>query len=173
MLRIFSLTWVLQALLPPALFLICGIAIALSVWVIPLLLLPTTPSRTVVHQLNETIRRGGKYLQNASRLVAFLLAITALLTLGVGDSVSYAAALVVMLCVAVWEAVFIFPINDEIKALEGKFEGEEQIWLSPVEHMALQDMVKRWRVWHFGRIVAVFVAGVLTFFAALEMSAHY
>lgn len=136
---------------------------------VPLLLLPSTPSRTVVDQFNETIRRGGKYLQTASQILAFLLAITTYLTYRVSDWESYLAALAVLLSVAWWEAVFIFPINDEVKAMEGKFEGESQVWLSALEHMMLLNTIKRWRMWHLGRILAVFAAGLLTLNAALQM----
>lgn len=146
-----------------------GIATALSVWVVPLLLLPTTPSRTIVNQFNETIRRGGTYLQTAARLVAFALAVTIFLTFGVADWNSHLAALVIMLSTAWWEAKFIFPINDEVKALEGKFEGDDQIWLSALEHTALLDMIKRWRMWHLGRILALLGAACLTLFATRQM----
>lgn len=62
--------------------------------------------------------------------------------------------------------MFIFPINDRVAAMEGKF-GEGEVWLSEREQRRLKGMIKSWRAWHLGRIVMPFVAGVLTLVALL------
>lgn len=138
----------------------------------PLLLLPTTPSRTIIHQFNETINRGRSYLQPSSRLLAFLLLATTTLTAYHPDANAaaewkvYGAATFVLVQTAWWEEVFIFPINDRVAAMEGKLKGVDGAGEQKVK-AELEGIVREWRWWHFGRIAAPFVAGCLTLYALL------
>lgn len=184
-------TSILQPLLPISLFVLSGkllpkspaklqdtnttlkgIALALAGWVVPLLLLPTTPSRTLIHQFNEVIRRGYAYLQSSSRALALLLLTTTVLTYQLPDSTAaakwqwYAAAGFVLVQTAWWEVVMIFPINNEVTAMEGKLKGGE-LWLRDREHEKLRGLIEDWRFWHFGRIATPFVAGCLCLGALL------
>ena len=136
------------------------------------MLLPTTPSRTITDQFKEVIRRGYKYLQSGSRNLSIALLATVVLTCYHPDeSVAskwkwYAAAFAVLIQAAWYEVVFIFPINDRAIAMGDKLEGED-LWLAESEHAKLQGLIRSWRKWHFGRIVAAFVPGCLTLAALL------
>ena len=136
------------------------------------MLLPTTPSRTITDQFKEVIRRGYKYLQSGSRNLSIALLATVVLTYHHPDeSVAskwkwYAAAFAVLIQAAWYEVVFIFPINDRAIAMGDKLEGED-LWLAASEHAKLQGLIRSWRKWHFGRIVAAFVPGCLTLAALL------
>lgn len=149
-----------------------GVAIALSGWVVPLLLLPSTPSRTITDQFEEIIRRGYRYLQPSSQLLAVaLLATTALTYYHPDQDLAaewkwYAAAALVLVQVAWYEVVLIFPINDQVIAMGDKLEGDD-IWLEEREHAKLHELIRSWRRWHFGRIAAPFVAACLTLAALL------
>jgi hypothetical protein len=136
------------------------------------MLLPTTPSRTITDQFKEVIRRGYKYLQSGSRNLSIALLTTVVLTYYHPDeNVAakwkwYAAAFAVLIQAAWYEVVFIFPINDRAIAMGEKFEGDES-WLAESEHAKLRGLIRDWRWWHFGRIVAAFVPGCLTLAALL------
>jgi hypothetical protein len=136
------------------------------------MLLPTTPSRTITDQFKEVIRRGYKYLQSTSRNISILLLATISLTYYHPDEAVaskwkwYAAAFAVLIQAAWYEVVFIFPINDQAIAMGDKLEGDE-LWLAEAEHAKLQGLIRSWRKWHFGRILAAFVPGCLTLAALL------
>jgi len=118
------------------------------------------------------IRRGYKYLQSTSRNLAIALLATIILTYYHPDETVaakwkwYAAAFAVLIQAAWYEVVFIFPINDQAIAMGEMLEGDD-LWLKDSEHAKLQGLIRRWRWWHFGRIVAVFVPGCLTLAALL------
>ena len=136
------------------------------------MLLPTTPSRTITNQFKEVIRRGYKYLQSTSRNISVALLATIVLTYYHPDEAIaskwkwYAAAFAVLIQAAWYEVVFIFPINDRAIAMGEKLEGGE-LWLVEAEHAKLQGLIRSWRKWHFGRILAAFVPGCLTLAALL------
>lgn len=136
------------------------------------MLLPTTPSRTITDQFKEVIRRGYKYLQSGSRNLSIALLATVVLTYYHPDETVaakwkwYAAAFAVLIQAAWYEVVFIFPINDRTIAMGEKLEGGD-LWLADAEHEKLHGLIRSWRKWHFGRIVAVFVPGCLTLAALL------
>ena len=136
------------------------------------MLLPTTPSRTITDQFKEVIRRGYKYLQSGSRNLAIAILAAAVLTYYHSDEAVafkwkwYAAAFAVLIQAAWYEVVFIFPINDQAIAMGDKLEGGD-FWLADAEHAKLQELIRDWRWWHFGRIVAAFVPGCLTLAALL------
>lgn len=136
------------------------------------MLLPTTPSRTITEQFNEVIRRGYKYLQSGSRNLSIAVLAAAVLTYYHPDeNVAlkwkwYAAAFAVLIQAAWYEVVFIFPINDQAIAMGEKLEGDD-LWLADSEHAKLQGLIRSWRKWHFGRIMAAFVPGCLTLAALL------
>lgn len=137
-----------------------------------MMLLPTTPSRTITDQFKEVIRRGYKYLQSSSRNIAIAVLATAGLTYYHPDGAVaakrkwYAAAFGLLIQVAWYEMVFIFPINDQAIAMGEKLEGGD-LWLADSEHARLQGLIRSWRWWHFGRILAAFVPGCLTLAALL------
>ena len=137
-----------------------------------MMLLPTTPSRTITEQFEEIIRRGYKYLQSGSRNLGLAVLAAAVLTYYHPDeNVAwkwkwYAGAFAVLMQVAWYEVVFIFPINDRVIAMGDKLEGDD-LWLTDSEHAKLHGLIRSWRRWHFGRIVAAFVPGCLTLAALL------
>jgi hypothetical protein len=136
------------------------------------MLLPTTPSRTIVNQFEEVIRLGYKYLQTGSRNLSVALVATIALTYYHPDETIalkwkwYAAAALVLLQAAWYEVVFIFPINDQAIAMGHKLEGDD-LWLKNSEHAKLQELIRSWRRWHFGRIMAAFIPGCITLVALM------
>jgi hypothetical protein len=136
------------------------------------MLLPTTPSLTITDQFKEVIRRGYKYLQSGRRNLSIARLATVVLTYYHPDeSVAakwkwYAAAFAVLVQAAWYEVVFIFPINDRAIAMGEKLEAGD-LWLAESEHAKLHGLIRSWRKWHFGRIVAAFVPGCLTLAALL------
>jgi hypothetical protein len=134
------------------------------------MLLPTTPSRTIVNQFEEVIRLGYKYLQTGSRnLSVALIATIALTYYHPVKAIAlkwkwYAAAALVLVQAAWYEVVFIFPINDRAIAMGDKLEGDD-LWLEDSEHAKLQELIRSWRRWHFGRIIAAFIPGCITLVA--------
>ncbi|KAM0711799.1 hypothetical protein Q7P35_001168 [Cladosporium inversicolor] len=137
-----------------------------------MLILPTTPSHTIIEQFKEVIRQGYKYLQSGSRSIAICLLATIVLTYYHPDEAVaakwkwYAAAFAVLIQAAWYEVVFVFPINDRANAMGEKSEGDD-LWLTDSEHERLHGLIRSWRWWHFGRIVAAFVPGCLTLAALL------
>lgn len=137
-----------------------------------MLILPSTPSRATTDQFKEVIRRGYKYLQSGSRNLAIAILATTVLTYYHPDETValkwkwYAAASFVLVQAAWYEVVFIFPINDEVIAMRGKLEGDA-LWLNDHEHAKLHALIRSWRRWHFGRILAAFIPGCLTLAALL------
>jgi hypothetical protein len=78
----------------------------------------------------------------------------------------YAAAGLVLVQVAWYEVVFIFPINDQAIAMGDKLDGGD-LWLKSSEHAKLQELLRSWPRWHFGRILAAFIPGCITLAALL------
>lgn len=136
------------------------------------MILPTTPSRIITEQFEEVIRRGYMYLQSSCRCLAIALLATTVLTYHhPNETVAlkwrwYAAAFATLIQAAWYEVVFVFPINDQAIAMGDKLEGDE-LWLTDSEHAKLHGLMRSWRRWHFGRIVAAFVPGCLTLAALL------
>jgi hypothetical protein len=136
------------------------------------MLLPTTPSRTITDQFREVIRRGYKYLQSGSRNLSIAILATTVLTYYHPDEAIalkwkwYAAAFFTLVQAAWYEVVFIFPINDQAIAMGDKLEGDD-LWLKNGEHAKLQELIRSWRRRHFGRIMAAFIPGCITWAALL------
>lgn len=136
------------------------------------MLLPTTPSRTITKQFEEVIRLGYKYLQSGSRNLAIAVLATTVLTYYHPDPAIaskwkwYAAASFTLVQVAWYEVVFIFPINDQAIAMGDKLEGDD-MWLQDREHAKLHELLRSWRRWHFGRIMAAFIPGCMTLAALM------
>lgn len=138
------------------------------------MILPTIPSRTIAEQFGEVIRRGYVYLQSSCRCLAFALLATTVLTYYYPNEMVaskwkwHAAAFGTLIQAAWYEVVFVFPINDRAIAMGEKLEGDES-WLTDSEHAELHGLMRSWRRWHFGRIVAAFVPRCLTLAALLQL----
>lgn len=78
----------------------------------------------------------------------------------------YATAMVIFALVSWYEIVFVFPINDEVKAIGGKLEkaGDEQ--LSEPEQKRLAGLLTQWEKRHRVRI-AIPLAGLVLSIAAI------
>lgn len=105
----------------------------------------------MIAQFDETASRGFAFLQPLSRFMmaslVFLAAATAQLPNAEEASKwkYYLVGSIVLIQAAWYEIVFIFPINDEIKAQgEGLKEvGKED--LSKGEHEKLEDLLRKWQ----------------------------
>lgn len=146
-----------------------GVASALYAWVIPIIQ-QAPDARTKVAQFETTIIKGGTYLQPTSRvLAASLTALTVLSYRNPDPLVAsrwryYALALGLLIPAAPWEIIKIFPINDILIAKGKKFEKEGGD-AGKGKDEEVDELLRRWRRLHLGRIVApgaAFLVGLWT-----------
>ena len=74
----------------------------------------------------------------------------------------YAITGFVIAQVAWYEIVFIFPINDEIRAMNTKFEGKEDQSLPETDHKRLISLLEKWQLLHWGRILLPLVGSIIS-----------
>ncbi|KAF9697653.1 hypothetical protein EKO04_004190 [Ascochyta lentis] len=152
----------LQITVATSLIFIGGLSSCLSLWIMPLTTL--LPPHLAASQFTQTVTWGSQYLQPTSRLLAASLLLTTLLTycLPTPEHAAawpyWAAALAVLLPVAPYEVIFIFPINERVQAIAGALEGGGD------EKGAKRELVvllQQWRVRNYGRVGMPVVAGVV------------
>jgi hypothetical protein len=79
----------------------------------------------------------------------------------------YFVAGLILVQTAWWEIVFIFPINDEIREMEGNFASPREAMLGEKDQKHLEELAIRWRQWHWGRILFPFISGCITLAAVV------
>lgn len=146
---------------------VLGLASCLSLWVIPIALLPENSTQSIVAQFNETIHRGAKFLQPSSRLLTVALVLLTILTSRHPDAAiasrwRYQAGAGIVVAQTAWyERVYIFPINDQVKAIGEKPKFED------ADRMRLISLLRRWQRLHWGRVLLPLASGILAFAAVL------
>ncbi|MCJ1293161.1 hypothetical protein MMC34_004714 [Xylographa carneopallida] len=152
-----------QVAFTTALAFTAGIAFCLSLWVIPVILLASTPASAVVQYI-EMIDRGGRYLQPTSRLLALgLFSLTWLIARHPDPAISmawryYAICGVLLVLVAPWETFMVFPINDRIKEMGAQLEKAGNAEGNPATKAELERLLRKWRDMHGGRIALLVLA---------------
>lgn len=139
----------------------------------PALLCPENPSRSEIAQFSETVDRGMKYLQPASRLSGVsMLLITLLISQHPDPAESwkwklYGVAFLIVMQVAWHEVYFIFPINDTIKDMGKMLEGTNEQSLPEAEQKRLTQLVLKWERRHRVRIAIPFFGCIVAVTAIL------
>ncbi|OQO02920.1 hypothetical protein B0A48_11203 [Cryoendolithus antarcticus] len=139
----------------------------------PIILLPSNTSRSKIDQFKETFRRGGVFLQPASQAFALLTSLMGILSYLHRDPAIvaraswYMAATATVFQVAWYEALFIFPINDQVAAMGKHFSGPEEQMLDERDQKKLDDLIRSWQLRQSLRAALPFVAGCITLAALL------
>ncbi|USW52125.1 hypothetical protein Slin15195_G054440 [Septoria linicola] len=134
---------------------------------------------TMLKQFHHLITLGRKYMQNGAKIQALALCLLTWLFYRHPDpDISrlgkfFLMALVVLVQVAWYEVVFVFPINDKLVEMEGRLEkvcGEEEKGeMDRAMREEVLGLLEDWRKWHFGRIVIPFAAVGVVFAGLLSM----
>ncbi|KAF3041358.1 hypothetical protein E8E12_008231 [Didymella heteroderae] len=157
-----TLVQVLQITTATSLIFLGGLSSCLSLWLIPLISL--LPPAQACRQFTQTVTWGFQYLQPSSRILGASLLLTTVLTSRLADAEHaqrwklWAVALGILVPVAPYEALCIFPINDSVKRMgEQVRSGADEKRVAP----ELIRLLDRWRVRNYGRVVLPLVAGVV------------
>lgn len=144
-----------------------GIAFSFNLWVVPIIKL--NKSSSAILQLEETSRRGGKWLEPLNASFAFLLGINAFILSRHPDPTEaarwkiYATACITLLQVAWWERVMIFPLEATIAAMRKnkKEVGDSaQSWMDEASRGVLHHALDRWCQWHTVRATLPLIAAL-------------
>nr|OQO08206.1 hypothetical protein B0A51_18534 [Rachicladosporium sp. CCFEE 5018] len=136
-------------------------------------MLPSNTSRSKIDQFKETFRRGGVFLQPTSQALALLTASMSILCYKHPDPAMvaraswYMAAMATVFQVAWYEALFIFPINDKVAAMEKDFSKPGDQMLDEKDQKRLDDLIRSWQLRQSVRAALPFVAGCITLAALL------
>ncbi|KAF1349187.1 hypothetical protein BDV97DRAFT_276192, partial [Delphinella strobiligena] len=158
---------IVQWTLIVSLIFVAGLAWCFILWVVPIIKLPTNTSRSAIAQFEETILRGFFYLRPSSIALAATLALTAYLTSrhpdprGAEAWKMYALSCFVVVQVAWWEIVLIFPLNDAVIAMKEKLKGPKQDWLKKADQVELVRMIDLWTKRHVVRATLPLLAGMI------------
>jgi hypothetical protein len=129
-----------------------------------MLTVPTVPALAAIAQFDFIIQMGETYLMPFSKFLAasvFVLAAAASQHPDPGEAAKwkwYLAAGVVVIQIAWFEARYIFPINDEVRAMGAKGHGSSD--QSKFEKV-LGERLQRWRQYHAVRTALPGVAAVM------------
>lgn len=115
---------------------------------------------------------GGQYLQPSSRILGLSLVSLATWAFVLGNPVwKYnVVSLLVLAPVAVWEILYIFPINERVKALDAKLESSTDGRLDAKQEKELERLLWQWSKLHVARFVLPLAAGVISALALTSMS---
>ncbi|KAF2024553.1 hypothetical protein EK21DRAFT_78413 [Setomelanomma holmii] len=158
----------LQWTIAISLLVVSGIAWSFNLWVVPII--KFNKSSSAILQLEETSRRGGKWLEPLNASFAFLLGLNALLLSRHPDPAegtywkNYATACITLLQVAWWERVFIFPLEAYIATLskhKGSLGGSQDSWMDEASRKVLHQSLDKWCQWHAVRATLPLVAALL------------
>lgn len=131
-------------------------------------MLPENTPRSMVAQFNETVGRGGRFLQPSSRALAVALISLTVLTASHPDAEVagrwkfFAAAGFLIVQTAWYEIVYIFPINDQVAAIGAKEK------ISDNDRKKLISLMEGWQRLQWGRILLPFFSGIIAFLAVLK-----
>ncbi|CAK1362210.1 unnamed protein product [Cercospora beticola] len=160
---------ILQVSAITALLLISGIAWGFSIFVLPLIRLPSNPSRSALDQFEKLVSRGGVTLQPASIICALVLAGAATLSWQSSDAEvatgplswrNSALACFVLLQVGWWEGVLITPLSAAIVDMKHSLPPKES-WLRDREQLQFHNSLKLWNAYHIIRAALPLVAGII------------
>ena len=144
-----------------------GVAWCFNLWVIPIIKLNSSPS--AIAQLEETSRRGGIWLEPLNAGIVALLAATALVLSQHDDPTeaatwkNYAAASGILVQVAWWERVTIFPLDNSITVMKDNkehFKSSERNWLNGKSQLELMRLMDSWTKRHAVRATLPFLAAM-------------
>jgi hypothetical protein len=127
----------------------------------------------MIAQFNQMIDLGFKYLFPTSKLFGAMIGATALLTSQHPEEEVatkwkfYVATAFVILQVTWYEAKFIFPINDEIAALENDVETRKDKLLLDTEQKHLVSLLYSWKRFHVVRMLLPVAAASISVSALL------
>ncbi|KAF2847111.1 hypothetical protein T440DRAFT_456868 [Plenodomus tracheiphilus IPT5] len=166
----------LQWMIVVSLLVVSGIAWSFSLWIIPVIKL--NKSSSAILQLEETSRRGGKWLEPLNASFAFFFGINALLLSKHPNPAEaagwkcYATASLTLLQVAWWERVMIFPLEAHIAKMRknkpslGEFQ--ENCMDDPSQQV-LHQSLDRWSQWHVVRATLPLVAALIALSARSQI----
>jgi hypothetical protein len=140
-----------------------GLSSCLSLWVMPLTKL--LPPKQAAQQFTQTVIWGGQYLQTSSRVLAFFLVLTTVLTSRLPDSAeaaqwkTWTLCIGILLPVAPYEVKFIFWINDRIEEMGEKWKKDVDV--SAEEKSELRELLDTWKRRNWGRVLIPLATGVV------------
>lgn len=133
---------------------------------IPLLQLPQVPGRAKTAEFTQLFTWGAQYLQPSSQILGVSLATLAcwsyLVARESGVWKYYVASFVILAPLAIWEVVYIFPINDRVKEMDDRLRVSEGASLDAKEEEELKRLLQRWSAFHVARFAAPLIAGAIT-----------
>ena len=127
----------------------------------------------MVAQFDDTISRGEKYLLPSSRILAVGLVSLGILTSQHSDEAIaamwkyYALAGFVLVQVAWYEIVFIFPINRKVREMGKVFEGNKKSSLPDTQQKELIANLEKWKRFHTVRVILPLVGACISLAAVL------
>lgn len=127
----------------------------------------------MIAQFDYQIHLGEHYLLPSGRIQAIsLLAITYLTSQQPDPSNAtkwkyYAATAFIIVQVAWYEAVFIFPINRQIRHLNGKFGRRDESVLPDADQKTLVSLLQKWRSLHWVRVVLPLLGSLVSLLAII------
>ena len=149
-----------------------GISVCLYAWIIPILLV-SHPTRTTIKQFNIMIHKGLTYLLPSSRVMSISLASTAyLLSQSPNPEVAakwryWAIVLVILVPIAPYEMLAIFPINQKIAEIGERVEKDGSDRLSEAETEEVKGLIRKWQKRHIGRMLLPFAASLIGFWTVI------
>ncbi|MCJ1252777.1 hypothetical protein MMC24_000583 [Lignoscripta atroalba] len=141
---------------------ITGASAALSFVVIPIELL--APPKIFTTQFSATIQKGKELLQTSSRATALTFVVLAWSCSQHSDVALaskwryYATSAALMVAIAPYEILYVFPVNDRIGELGERLQGES---LEEKEEKELRALMLSWRRRNLGRVTLVFAAAAV------------
>jgi len=137
--------------------------LSLYVWVIPVILI-APDTKTKIAQFNLVIEMGARYLQPSSRTLGALFASLAVLFYCHPDPMiasrwrDYAMAMGALVSTAPYEIYAVFPTNDKIGNMGQDLKITQAADFGDKRDKEVDELLKKWRKRHIGRIVAPFGA---------------
>jgi len=112
---------------------------------------------------------GGQYLQPCSQLLGLSLAIAACWAYAADNNVwrYYAVSFAIAAPLAIWEVYFIFPYNDEVKAIDERLRRPDSKAFSDEEEESLNLLLTKWSNRHVVRFGLGLIAGIMSAVALL------
>lgn len=151
-----------------------GLSACLSLWVMPIIKNPANKPRNMITQFDDSINRGERFLLPSSRLLGTLMASSTFLCYQSPDDVVaakwkyYAATMFVVMQVAWFEIVFIFPVNGAVRAMGEKFDAREKKAFSKGEEKELLELLDKWSNLHTFRVLAPLIGACISVAAVVQ-----
>lgn len=123
-------------------------------------------TKVMLRQFHHLITLGARYMQNGSRVQALSLLTLSWLCYRHPDDrihgawLHFAAALFVLVQIAWYEVVFVFPYNDALIEMERRLERVD-VKSDRAVGAEGNRLLEGWRMWHIGRIAIPFIAAAI------------